>query len=241
MSKNCVFLMCSPRGEESASYSLGNYLSGLLEEHEVSVKSFHIYKTLRNEDRIYEMIDSINKSDIILLATPLYVDSAPYMTIKTMNEITTAKEDGRIEENKRLLVVISCAGFLEYYHNNLALRIYEQFAKKNGFIWAGGFPIGAAGTYASFPIPKILEMIKTLPEGDYRHHFYGKPAQILDSVFHNAITSILKGEKVSDEELKKLEFIPIPLEAYVNGGNKGWIEWAEQLGSVDKLRDKPYE
>ena len=33
----------------------------------------------------------------------------------------------------------------------------------------------------------------------------------------------------------------MPLEAYVEGGNKNWISWAEELGTVGKLRDKPYE
>jgi len=39
----------------------------------------------------------------------------------------------------------------------------------------------------------------------------------------------------------KLEYVSMPLEAYVEGGNKNWIDWAEKIGTVEKLRDKPYE
>ncbi len=241
MTRQVTFLMCSPRGEKSGSYSLGNYFSGLLEEKGLHVKSFHTYKTLKKEKSIEEMIESVNESDIILISTPLYIDQAPHMTIKLMDEITEAKNNGRISEKKRLLTAIVCAGFLEYYHNEIAIKIYQQFAKKNDFTWAGGFPIGAAGTYASYSILEILEMVKTLPQDDYRQFFYGKPAKILDDIFHKAVKCLERGEKISDLDLKELEIIPIPIESYVKGGNEGWIEWAKQLGTADKLRDKPYE
>jgi len=241
MSKQAVFLMCSPRGEKSASYSLGNYFSSLLDEQGISVKSFQSYKVLRKSELVEEMIKAIDESDYILLSTPLYVDQAPYMTLKLMNVITAAIKEEKIRKKRKLIIAISCAGYLEFYHNSLALKIYEQFAKENNFIWCGGFPIGAAGTYASYSIPQILEMVAALPEDDYRQFFYGKPTKVLDAVFHKAVTSLMEGKKIPSEELEKLEFVPIPLEAYANGGNKGWIEWAEQLGTTDKLRDKPYE
>lgn len=241
MSKQATFLMCSPRGEQSGSFSLGNYFSSLLEEQGVVVKSFHIYQTLRNKEKIEQMIQSVNDSEIVLISTPLYIDSSPYMTIRMMDEITAAKQEGKIDEKSRLVTTIICAGFLEYYHNELAMKIYQQFAKKNNFVWGGGFPIGAAGTYASYSILEILEMVKTLPQDDYRQFFYGKPAKILDDVFHKAVKCLVKGEKISDIDLKELEIIPIPLESYVRGGNESWIEWARQLGTADKLRDKPYE
>jgi len=241
LTKQATFLMCSPRGEKSGSYSLGNYFSSLLEEKGITVKSFHSYKTLRKEESIQEMIESINDSDIILISSPLYIDSAPHMTIRLMDTITAAKQEGKIDEKKRLLTAISCAGFLEYYHNNIAMKIYEQFAKRNDFTWAGGFPIGAAGTYAFLAIPKLLEQLSQLPEDDVRVQIYGKPAVILDSVMKAAVEEIIKGELIPKDEIKKLETVYIPLESYVEGGNKNWIDSAEQLGTTEKLRDKPYE
>lgn len=241
MSKKATFLMCSPRGEKSASYSLGSYVTNLLEGKGITVRSFQTYGILKDSEKTEEMISSINESEIILLSSPLYIDSAPYMTIKMMDIVTAAKQEGKIDDKKRLLLAISCAGYLEYYHNNVALNIYEQFVKKNDFIWAGGFPIGGAGTYAMYSIPSLLEQLALLPEDDPRNEIYGKPARLLDSVIKLAVEKLSKGEIVPKEELQKLESVSIPLETYVEGGNKSWIDWASKIGTVEKLRDKPYE
>lgn len=241
MSKNITILICSPRGENSASLSLATSMSELFQEEKCEIKHYQIYKTLKDEKQSQEMIDSIDRSDILLLSSPLYVDCAPYMTIKLLELISKNIQTGKIKEKERLLFAISCAGYLEYYHNNIVLRIYEQFAKNNHFIWAGGIPIGAAGTYVQYPISKLLEMVNELPEEDWRREYYGKPAIILDEVMRTAVKNLVSGKIVPQRELEKTHFVSMPLEAYAEGGNKNWIGWAEQLGTVDKLRDKPYE
>ena len=241
MGKQLTFLMCSPRGDKSASHAIGSYLVSLFEENNIVVKTFEIYKTLRKKEKIDEMCKSIDECDIILLSSPLYIDQAPYMTIKLMDIISETFQEGKLSEKNRHLFAISNAGFLEYYHNSMALRIYEQFAKENDLIWAGGLPIGAAGTYATYPIPEFLKMLEQLPEDDPRQEIYNKTTKILDSVIKSSVGHLSRGEIVPNDVLKKLEFIPMPLESYVNGGNKTWPQAAEQHGAQDKLRDKPYE
>jgi hypothetical protein len=233
--------MCSPRGDKSASHSIGSYLVSLFEEKEIVVKTFGVYKTLRNQEKTEEMIKSVDDSDIVLISSPLYIDQAPYVTIKLMDIISEASQQGKLSNKTRHLFAISNAGFLEYYHNSLVLKIYEQFAKKNDLIWAGGLPIGAAGTYVTYPIPEFLKMLEQLPEDDYRQEIYNKPTKILDSVIRSSVNHLSKGEIVPKDDLQKLEFIPMPLEAYVKGGNSSWPEAAKQFGAEDKLRDKPYE
>ncbi|MCG3222187.1 MAG: hypothetical protein H7641_12485, partial [Candidatus Heimdallarchaeota archaeon] len=70
MNKQVTFLMCSPRGDKSASHSLGSYVTNLLEEKGISQQSFRIYQTLKDVKKIDEMIESINESDIIVLSSP---------------------------------------------------------------------------------------------------------------------------------------------------------------------------
>ena len=241
MSKQVTILMCSPRKEESASHSLAKDFTKKFEEKKLTVSQYQIYDTLKNEERINEMIKMVDKSEILIISSPLYIDTAPYMTIKTMELLENNIKEGKIREKKRLLLAISCGGYLEFYHNKVALRTYELFAKKNGFIWAGGFPIGAAGTYVAYPIAELIKMIDTLPVDDWRREYYGKPAVILDEVMQIAVTSLSKGEIIPKEELEKLHFVAMPLEAYAEGGNKNWLGWAEKIGTTDKLRDKPYE
>lgn len=241
MSKLITFLMCSPRGDESASHALGSYVTGLFEEKGYQIDYIHVYKTLRKQELIEEMLSSINKSEIILLSTPLYIDCAPANTIRLMDIISEAVKNGKVTEKKRFLFAIACAGFLEYYHNLLALKIYEQFAKINNFTWAGGLPIGAAGTYTMYTIPGLIEEVAPLPEDDIRHKIYGEPAKILDQVIKTSVENLSLGKTIPKEELEKLQVVSMPLEMYVEGGNKNWINWAERIDTVDKLRDKPYE
>jgi len=241
VSKQLAFLMCSPRGEKSASHSLGSYVTELFEDKGYQTKYFHVYKTLRKQELIDEMLSSIDNCEIIILSSPLYIDCAPTNTIKLMDIIFKAVKEGEIIEKKRLLFAISCAGFLEYYHNQIALQIYEQFANTNNFTWAGGLPIGAAGTYALHSVTSLLKQLAPLPEDDPRQEIYGKPTKIIDSVIKSAVENLSQGKIVPKEELQKLEFVAMPLEAYVEGGNKNWISWAEKIGTAEKLRDKPYE
>ena len=84
-------------------------------------------------------------------------------------------------------------------------------------------------------------MISQLPKEDWRIEYYGKPAVILDEVMQIAAEYLYKGDAIPSEELEKLNIVTMPLEAYAEGGNKNWIGWAEELGTADKLRDKPYE
>ncbi len=241
MSKQVTILMCSPRMEKSASHSLAKEFTKRFAEDKFTINQFKIYHTLKDEDRIEEMIEVVDKSDILIISSPLYIDCAPYMTIRLMNLVSDKVKEGKISEKKRLLFAISCAGYLEYYHNKVALRIYKQFAKKNGFTWSGGLPIGAAGTFVAYPVSELVKMNESLPDDDWRKEYYCKPAIILDKIMQIAVAYLSKGEVVPKEELEKLHFVSMPLEAYVEGGNKNWMGWAEQLGTVDKLRDKPYE
>jgi hypothetical protein len=241
MTKKITFLMCSPRGDSSASHAIGSYVVEVFEEKGYKSKYIHVYKTLRKQELIDEMVDSINESEIILLSTPLYIDSAPANTIRLMDTISAAVEEEKITKKKRYLITVVCAGFLEYYHNLLALRMYEQFAKINGFTWAGGLPIGAAGTYTLYGVTGLIEKIAPLPKEDIRHKIYAEPAKILVEVINAAVENLALGNIIPEEELKKLEVLSMPMEMYVEGGNQNWIDWAERIDTVDKLRDKPYE
>ena len=241
MSKQVTFLMCSPRGENSASHSLGSYMVSLLEAKEISSAYFRIYKTLNYEEKIAEMITAIDQSDIIIISSPLYIDSAPSKTIELMSCINEASKLGKFSQKKRLLFAISCGGFPEYYHNNIALRIYQQFALESEFEWAGGLPIGGAMTYAQHPMSTMIQHVRSLPENDPRQYSYGKATMLLNSVMTASVDYLSKSEVVPPLELQKLEKVMVPLQAFIQGGNGYWHELASKNGVLDKIRDKPYE
>ena len=142
------------------------------------------------------MISAIDQSDIIILSSPLYIDSAPSKTIELMTYINEASNLEKISKKKRLLFAISCGGFPEYYHNSLVLKMYKQFALESGFVWAGGLPIGGAMTYAQHSMSTMIKHVKTLPENDPRQYSYGKATMLLDSVMTATVQYLSKGVKI---------------------------------------------
>ena len=86
-----------------------------------------------------DIISSINKSDTIILAFPLYVDSPNSLTLQLLDYIY----DNNIDlANKNLYVIINC-GFREGTHNITALNIIKNWAKKININYKGAILIGA--------------------------------------------------------------------------------------------------
>ena len=86
-----------------------------------------------------DIINSIIKSNTIVLAFPLYVDSPNTITLKLLDYIYDNKID---LSNKKLYVIINC-GFREGIHNITALNIIKNWANKVKIEYTGSILIGA--------------------------------------------------------------------------------------------------
>ena len=86
-----------------------------------------------------DILDSINISESIVIAFPLYADSPSSIILKFLDYIY----DNQIDlDNKRLYVVINC-GFREGKQNITALNIIKNYCKKANLRFSGGLLIGA--------------------------------------------------------------------------------------------------
>ena len=86
-----------------------------------------------------DVINSIIKSNTIILAFPLYEDSPNSLTLKLLDYIY----DNNIDlSNKELYVIINC-GFREGTHNITALNIVKNWANKVNIKFKGSILIGA--------------------------------------------------------------------------------------------------
>lgn len=86
-----------------------------------------------------DIINSIIKSNTIVLAFPLYVDSPNTITLKLLDYIYDNKID---LSNKKLYVIINC-GFREGTHNITALNIIKNWSNKVNINYSGSILIGA--------------------------------------------------------------------------------------------------
>ena len=86
-----------------------------------------------------EIYNNIKKSEVIVLAFPLYVDSPSSITLSFLDYLI----DNKLSlENKLVYVIVNC-GFRESKHNVTAINIIKNCCKKLGAIYYGGILIGA--------------------------------------------------------------------------------------------------
>lgn len=119
-----------------------------------------ICQVIRDEDRMRRVIEKIDRSDLVILSFPLYVDSLPAPMIRFL-EIVDEHRKGREKRDQRL-VAICQSGFPESHHNDYALRICSIFARDAGFRWVGGLAVGGGGAIGRRDIQEGGAMLRNL-------------------------------------------------------------------------------
>lgn len=129
-----LLLMGSPR--EGASLRLGRALLASLKEQGLATEEYYLVQGLTQGWGILE--SAVRQADLLILSSPLYVDSLPAPTIAAL-EALADKAAG-----KKMAAILNC-GFPEPFHNTTALKICRQFARKAGCNWLGGISLSMGG------------------------------------------------------------------------------------------------
>jgi len=226
--KNAILLIGSPKGKNSSSASLGGYLLNKIEEYDISTETVHLHSGIRTEAKRVKFLEKIEKTDLIILAAPLYVDTLPAKVIKALSLIL----ENRIEENldnvdsekrQSFAAVVNC-GFPEAEQNETALRVYEQFAKEAKLNYLGGISIGMGGAVSGKSLSDMGGMTKSLIKG-----------------FDQAAEELAKNQKLSDSVIDKTSKPMMSQKwLYTLVGNLSWRFQALRNGVYRKINDKPY-
>lgn len=101
------------------------------------INDFKIFELKKH--KYSEIIESIEKSDVVVFALPLYVDSPTSITLSFFDYII----DNNINlDNKKIYLIINC-GFREGEQNITAVNIIKNWCEKVGGIYSGSIMIGA--------------------------------------------------------------------------------------------------
>ena len=119
----------SQKLEKNNSKYFLNYISKYLNE-------FNLFDL--KSDSYEKILESINNSNSIVFAFPLYVDSPNTVTLSFLDYIF----DNNIKINKNIYFIINC-GFREWQHNLTALNIVKSWCIKVGAKYGGSVLIGA--------------------------------------------------------------------------------------------------
>ncbi len=219
---NALLLIGSPRMKTSASFTLGQYLLDRLAEHDVAGETHFVRKALRSDETTDELIDAVAQANVVILSTPLYVDSLPAPVTRLLEILAQRLED--LERPKQQQFVAICnSGFPEAEHNDIALAICEQFAQATGFTWAGELALGAGEAVKGRPL--------TENEGMARN---------VIAALDQTAEALARGEAVPDEAQSLMRQSLIPPWMYRTVGQLGWLMQSRKHGQFGKLRRRPW-
>ncbi len=127
----------SPRFKQNISGLLIKEIILELGEEGKNVEEYHLNR--RNIDK--EKIENISRSDVIIFAFPLYVDSLPALVLEFLVEME--KNQNKIKDIAPTIYCVINNGFFEGRQNNIAIRQMQHWCKKMNFIWGQGIGVGA--------------------------------------------------------------------------------------------------
>lgn len=221
--KRILLLVGSAKLTRSTSEMLGTYILDKLGEKGFESETLFAHKMLNSEKGKDELLSSVNKADIIILAFPLYVDCLPYSIISMLEHIAKNRRTNDNLKKQSLLCIVNC-GFPEAHQNDTAIAICRQFARETGFDWVGGLTLGGGEVITG----RNLSAIKKLSRNVIKS---------LDL----AVEAITDNKPVSQEAIDLMAKPLMPKWLYLFMGGLRWKRESKEHGVREKLFAKPYQ
>lgn len=210
--KRAAFLIGSakPKGT-STSEHIARSLAKRLEVHGIEVEFHYATEFVRDGEPAHESARALAACDLLVLASPLYVDALPALATHALEQVAKARAT-RHNDGARMAAVINC-GFPEAEHNRTVLRVTRHFAEAVGYGWSGGLPLGGGGAIAGRSLDD--------PSGPALH--------VAKSLELTAL-ALSKGKVIPDEAIEAMAKAPFPDLLYRLLGDLGWRVQAYQHG-----------
>ena len=228
--RKALLLVGSPR-EKSTSEILGTYLLNKLREKGIETEKVRIYPSMEADKGYEYLLSSVDRSDILILSFPLYVDSLPSLVTKALEMIWEHRRS-LDNPNKQQFVAISNNGFPEAHQNDTALEICHHFAIETGMEWAGSLGVGggeAIGFMSKLLREKSLKKLGFISRNERKS---------LDSIAEFLSNSAIIPAEVTDLRTNR----PMPKWLYVLVGTLFvWRREAKRNKVWDRIYDRPYQ
>jgi multimeric flavodoxin WrbA len=229
--KNALLLVGSPR-VNSTSEILGAYLIDRLRGKGFETERVRIYPSMKTDKGCKDLLSSVDHSDILILAFPLYVDSLPSLVTKALEMISEHRESQENPKRHQFVAISNC-GFPEAYQNDTALAISRRFAREKEMQWVGSLGVGGGE-----PIGLLSKLLG------------GKPLEKLGVISRNEKKSLdlmaeflSTGRAMSQEVMELRTNRPMPKWLYVLAGTVLfiWRRKARKNKVRGSIYDRPYQ
>ncbi len=226
MSTRAVLLVGSakPTGT-STSEALGRYLVRRMElGGAMETRVFHV-SHCRQDAELAELAAAVDRSDLFILATPLYVDTLPFLVTRALEVLAAARtRPGAAPRlGTRFVAVVNC-GLPEAAQTRTAQDICRIFAHQARLELAGTLGLGGGETVQG-----------RSPES------MGWLARHVRRALDLTADALLAGGPVPQKAVDLMARPLIPAIGYMLLADRGWRKQARRFGTEAQLFDRPYE
>ena len=217
-----LLLSGSPRGTASTSYSLLEYFGSKLQDFGKTNELSMAHALVRSDSEVLAFSQRLDEADYLILAAPLYVDSAPSHVIRLLTRVAALRQNTTQEKRPKFAVIVN-SGFPERHHNDLAISIYKQFAEEANLDWVGGIPFGGGAIIGG----------TSLESSGGR----GMNARVALDLLAK---SLCEDTGIPEECIAKMNKLIVPKRLYLMMAHSGWKSMAAANNVKDQINDKPY-
>lgn len=191
----------SPKGKNSAS-------AGLLADLKLHMGSQAVFTDIElcKNSVSEELLTELARTDVWVLACPLYVDGIPSHLLSCLIQLEKA---GLSSKKTAVYGIVNC-GFYEGIQAAPALSILENWCAKAGLLWGGGIGVGGGGALSQIPDVKGGHGPKA--------PIYKALQALADTIFH---------EKTQENHYVSIAF---PRFLYKMAAEAGWRQMIKRNG-----------
>jgi hypothetical protein len=208
--------------EESTSNIIANYLIEKLNQKNIDSSKIYLKSAIASNDQIIDMFNNINISDNIILLSPVYFDSLPYIVVRAMELIYKYRYSTEISM-PYFYSIINC-GFPEANNTELAIAISRIFAIASNFKWKGGI---------GFSMGPIINKSSKQNDVKLRENI----VKILDKL----VNIIAERNSIPDDVVKLASKPLMPVWLYNFLVNRHWKKMAKKYGTKSYLERAIYQ
>lgn len=189
--KSLLILNGSPR-KKGTSYSFARTFKMLSEEMGCPAQIEHVYDYFDEKEDFNTLLKLIEKSEIIALIAPLYVDALPYPDIWLLEKL--ANQHASILKNKSFFAVAQF-GFPDITRGEPLLNACKFFCEEADMKWLGGLAYGGGAMLNGTRIEDL-----------------GKKGEKIISAFNLALLEVFKDQMIP---LKSQELITVKIPKFL--------------------------
>jgi hypothetical protein len=218
-----LLLVGSPRAARSTSESLGTFLLDRLRQLGLETGRLRIHSSLKSQEGRDSLLSAVEQADLVVLASPLYIDSLPAPVIRALELIRQCGQGMQSRKRRSWLAILN-SGFPEAQHNRYALEMCRRFAAELGFDWAGGLGLGMGEAIAGRPLSRIGWMGRNV-----------RRSLVI------AAAALAAGKPVPETAVTLMARPLVPQWMYVWFGYRRWKRQAKQQGGWNDIERQPYQ